>query len=645
MSAWDCDHAAINPALGAADEKLRAWQTWHTRCMQAEMELQALRRSSSESGRVEVAGLYPGSSPLTSPPGSTRSCSCSSHQGATHTAAASTVEAPTKATGADSTEQDNEALSADATPLLGCVPAMQGPEHCLLKDSLVNGEPSERLVSSGQVVTQNEIAELKHALQQKNSSFLRLQSDFCHERAEIEKQRKAAETKNSFCREELREMTERAKSLSEQVIKSNKKSGELQVARQRAEDCEAHFVREDAACKALKAERDGLQLELQASRTEAQAALRESAEWREAMTKGALPQQQQNEFRLAVEEAKEVMMAKHCDELDDLMRRQELERRELQQEVMEFRSECTRLKSEHAAAVAGPVHNLRTHFEDHVAMLKRELVDQLADLRGQQQEQRGQDEQEMDQLRKSLEGCQVALAASQEDFTMLARLFEKERWEHMQLRDCLAEFQHQEVSCEATDRWTAALASDHNVDNPSCSSISDRPMETAGSIGSGYTARSGVSDPQLAVLQALVSNPCFSVGSCSPGATAAGAIRATAATSMIAAAATAHAVPAATAACDPPCEVPSAATVAMELAAMPPVAQAELMAVGVASPPVRDRYLAVPGRMSAADCISAADLSASLSSSSASATQVRLHGGVAAAYPRRRPSTGIMSTF
>merc|ERR1712008_376160 len=103
--------------------------------------------------------------------------------------------------------------------------------------------------------------------------------------------------------------------------------------------------------------------------------------------------------------------------------------------------------------------------------------------------------------------------------------------------DCLAEFQHQEVSCEATDRWTAALASEHGVDNPSCSSISDRPMETAGSIGSGSTARSGVSDPQLAVLQALVSNPCFSVGSCNPGATA-----------TIAAAATAHAVPAATAA-------------------------------------------------------------------------------------------------
>merc|ERR1712129_242132 len=123
----------------------------------------------------------------------------------------------------------------------------------------------------------------------------------------------------------------------------------------------------------------------------------------------------------------------------------------------------------------------------------------------------------------------------------------------------------------------------------------------------------------------------------------------------IAAAATAHAVPAATAAiaaaaaataaCDPPCEVPSAATVAMELAAMPPAAQAELMAVGAASPPLRDRYLAVPGRMGAADCISAADLSATLSSSSASAPQVRLHGGVAAAYPRRRPSTGIMSTI
>jgi len=81
------------------------------------------------------------------------------------------------------------------------------------------------------------------------------------------------------------------------------------------------------------------------------------------------------------------MMAKHCDELDDLMRRHNMDKRELQQEVIELRSECTRLKLR-----SGPVDNLKLHFEDHIAKLKLELVDQLANLHGQQQEQRGQDE-------------------------------------------------------------------------------------------------------------------------------------------------------------------------------------------------------------------------------------------------------------
>jgi len=484
-----------------------------------------------------------------------------------------------KGTSIGGIEQDTEAMSIDATSPVDCrwVPAMQGQEPCPPRDSWNNVEPSHISVFSNQIGTRDEIVELKQALHQKSCHFLQLQSDFCRDKAEIEKQRKAAESKNIFCREELREMTERAKSLSEQVRKSNKKAGELQVARQHAEEYQARFVREDAACKALKIERDGLQLELHDSRTEAQAALRESAEWREAMTKGELPQQQENEIRLAAEEAKEVMMIKHCDELDDLTRRHELERRELQQDVIELRSECTRLKSEDAAAAAGPIHNLRTHFEDHITMLKRELVDQLADLHGQQQEQRGQDEKELDELRKSLEGCKVALAASQEDFTMLARLFEKERWEHKQLRDSLAEFSHAEVSCEATQRWTATLATEHNVDNPSCSSISVRPVETAGSSGSGSTMRSVAPDAQLADLQALVSSPCFPGGSYSPGATAAAAVH------------------------------------------------GRMVGVG--------------------ECNSAGDLSASLSSSAASATHVRSHGGAAAAYSRRRPSTGIMSTI
>jgi len=650
MSALDCEQSANNPARGAADEE---FQGWHIHCMQAGMDIQALKTISGGAGTVEAAGLHPASSPLTSPPGSTRSCSCSSLQGAIHAVVASEVAAPPKGTDIGSTEQDNEAMSANASPFVGHppVPAMQGPESCLRRDSWNNGEPSHCSIFSGQMRIHDEIAELRQSLQQKSSALLQLQSDFCHERAEIEKQRKAAESKNIFCREELREMTERAKSLSEQVRKSKKKVGELHVARQWAEECEARFVREDAACKALKAERDGLQLELQASCTAAQTAIQESVEWREAMTKGALPQQQQNEFRLAAEEANEVMMAKHCDELDDLMRRHNMDKRELQQEVIELRSECTRLKLR-----SGPVDNLKLHFEDHIAKLKLELVDQLANLHGQQQEQRGQDEKEMDQLRKSHEGCQVALAASQQDFAMLARLFEKERWEHMQLRDSLAEL-HQEVSSEATQRWTAALTNEHSGDNPSCSSISDRPVETAGSLGSGSI------DPQLAVLQAAVSSPCFPNGSDTPGVIAAGMVRATAATSATAAATTTSAHPraaaaaaaaaaasvaavAATTTCDPPCEVSSTATGAMELAAMPPAAPAELVAFGAASPSVRDRYLAVPGRMmGAAECSSAADLSASLSSSSASATQIRLHGGASVAYSRRRPSTGLMSTI
>lgn len=149
-------------------------------------------------------------------------------------------------------------------------------------------------------------------------------------------------------------------------------------------------------------------------------------------------QQQLNEYRLAAEKTREDLTTEHCEELDDLVGRFSRERCELHEEIRELRVE---LSSEGAGGAAErPMSEIRAHFENQVAVMKRELLAQLSDVHERESEQRGVDERELKQLQTSLEECQQELAASQEEFAILSSLFDKER------RECMALKLRQEVA-------------------------------------------------------------------------------------------------------------------------------------------------------------------------------------------------------
>eukprot|EP00442_Polarella_glacialis_P026369 CAMPEP_0115138386 /NCGR_PEP_ID=MMETSP0227-20121206/57634_1 /TAXON_ID=89957 /ORGANISM="Polarella glacialis, Strain CCMP 1383" /LENGTH=689 /DNA_ID=CAMNT_0002545993 /DNA_START=39 /DNA_END=2106 /DNA_ORIENTATION=+ len=575
--------AALKNALDEKDEELR---TWRIRCMQAEAEVRALKR------------------------------------GTRHTTDPSTPSSP------------DSALRPvlDAESRLG-----EAPQHEVSDGQL--GKMPELFLQSSAEERQGELEteELRQQLAMKNSTIIQLQADMhreqqLREKSAVEKQRKAAESQQ-MCREELREMTQRAESLSEQVRKSKKRGTELQAAREsareelarvRAEflDCEAASTHSAQVAFELKSEQQSLQAELASSfealeaseglggsedkvqaaevvgadsaptddevdgsaerraleerlavlgqdasvapcleatvRSSANAiasisegggaigpqgdevagavvALSESA-WKgrdakvvqclstlqqlhgeffskdaravrrpltakgkpggdEVVARMALQLQKAlqllegansadtsgpsarssrerrasagrpsspegehpvpedrrntgavakdsdevlqakldiNEVRVAVQAEKEVLIADHCDELDDLVRRHDKERRDLHREVAELRSEYAR--AEASEAMARPIRDIRLHFDSQVAVVKQELVVQLADIQECQRVQRGQDDQEMDQLRSILERCQKDLASSQHEFTKLAMLFDKEQGENHRLR-------------------------------------------------------------------------------------------------------------------------------------------------------------------------------------------------------------------
>jgi len=115
-----------------------------------------------------------------------------------------------------------------------------------------------------------------------------------------------------------------------------------------------------------------------------------------------------------------------------LVQRYDLERRELHREVGELRVECAQARA--SSAVVQPMLDIRVLLENQVATMKEEFGAQLADLDERQREQHEQDEQEKIDLRRSLEACQADLSTAQNEFATLATLFEKQRREHLKLR-------------------------------------------------------------------------------------------------------------------------------------------------------------------------------------------------------------------
>lgn len=320
---------------------------------------------------------------------------------------------------------------------------------------------------------QEEVESLRQQLKQRSQALLQLQSDMVRKHGQIDRQRKEVEKQNSLFREELLEMTERAKSLSEQVKSSRKKASELQAAREEVaklgadrEECEARLESAEQALAAAAATR----VAGEGSRDETLAALSQTAALREEVelysselqARHIAPQadaqddiqHQLQAYRLAADAAREEMMTEHCEELDDLVRRHDVERRELHHEIRDLK--------EVAGVVSRPMSELREHFDGQVALMKRELVAQLSDLQERQREQRVASEQELDHLRQSLERCQQDLAASQDEFAVLSTVFDAERREALQLqqRHRLLELRFEEAIVEASERERTAAAAD-----------------------------------------------------------------------------------------------------------------------------------------------------------------------------------------
>lgn len=132
-----------------------------------------------------------------------------------------------------------------------------------------------------------------------------------------------------------------------------------------------------------------------------------------------------NAVRVAAELEKEKLISEHCDQLDDLVKQHDKERRQLQTELTELRSKqlCSEAREK-------PLQDIRAHFEKQVGC----LVAQIADIHEQKRQQNGQAEQEMALLKKDFERCQAELAASQQELRKLVLLYEKEQQELQELR-------------------------------------------------------------------------------------------------------------------------------------------------------------------------------------------------------------------
>ncbi|CAL1162184.1 unnamed protein product [Cladocopium goreaui] len=432
-----------------ADEELR---TWRIRALQAEAEVRSLKRTRPLQGESE-----------TSRPADTR-------------------------------RETSRVDFGMQTELVETVDEFHAEARERLRSSPVGSDSSPL----------SEIEELRQQLKQRDTAIVQLQAD--SHREHQSKQRKAVEQQQMYL-EELREMTQRAESLMDQLRKSKKSGRELQAAREAARDefltarcelqeCQAQLRRqvfvpsqstepsagreeaeaalgdsagealdpwrggkptEDAVSRILqqmdKALLDGppadgsralgASLRLPPSSPEAERPVPEGNQLKitSSATSAASPQDQKdsdevlllkldvNAVRVAAELEKEKLISEHCDQLDDLVKQHDKERRKLQNELTELRSKqlCSEAREK-------PLQEIRAHFEKQVAEVKYGLVAQIADIHEQKRMQNGQAEQEMALLKKDLERCQAELAASQQELRKLVLLYEKEQQELQDLR-------------------------------------------------------------------------------------------------------------------------------------------------------------------------------------------------------------------
>lgn len=187
-----------------------------------------------------------------------------------------------------------------------------------------------------------------------------------------------------------------------------------------------------------------------------------------------------NAVRVAAELEKKKLMDQHCDDMDDLLRRHNKERRELHQELVELRSE--QLRSEAHETLVKPMQDIRAHFEKQVAEVKHGLKAELADIHEQNRMLNGQVEQEMSLLRRDLERSQGELFASKHQFRELEGLYDKEHSELLRLRQQQRELMEKEEQAKAAAAEAAANTFDVQQAEANATLSGDFSHDTATAI-------------------------------------------------------------------------------------------------------------------------------------------------------------------
>lgn len=135
--------------------------------------------------------------------------------------------------------------------------------------------------------------------------------------------------------------------------------------------------------------------------------------------------QQLAEARFEAAQAREALRTEHEDQLDEMAREHDDERRELSLQIRKLKQEIEALRKEQA--LSKPLSQIEVGFGETVLTLKRELMGQLADISDNFQMQRQAEEVVTQGLRTTLAQNQLELDQARADLKLLAELYEEER--------------------------------------------------------------------------------------------------------------------------------------------------------------------------------------------------------------------------
>lgn len=165
-----------------------------------------------------------------------------------------------------------------------------------------------------------------------------------------------------------------------------------------------------------------------------------------------------SENRLVV---REEVMAEYHDDLDDIVRRNDAERRQLRQEVRDLRSERDQALS--AELVSEPMTEIRLHFETQV----NEMMNHLSDVHERYSKQKAADDHELQELRHLSDDYRRNLAETKNDFAFLSTLYDKERREHLGLKELQRNLELRLEAVEARDPVVAiSTQTAHSLGSP-----------------------------------------------------------------------------------------------------------------------------------------------------------------------------------